>query len=511
MKLSDIIGAVPDRVSSDFEDREITSIHHRSQEVRPGGLFVAIAGHVADGHAYVEDAIRRGAAAVVVEHPLRQTGNMVRVADSRKALAQIACRFYGHPSEHLTLIGVTGTNGKTTVSYLVEGILEAAGRQTGVIGTVNYRYGGKAFRNPVTTPESIDLQRILTEMRQNAVSHVVMEVSSHALDLHRVDGCWLDVGVFTNLSQDHLDYHRDMQHYWQSKQRMFTDNLGKGPKATRAVAVVNRNDGRGRELFDKLTTRAVSVGNEPVNDVYAAQASYDLSGIRASVVAPVGRIELTSQLVGRHNLENILCAIGVGVALGLSAGDIRTGIQAVDCIPGRLEPVPNETGRFVYVDYAHTPDALGNVLGCLGALAVGRLIAVFGCGGNRDRDKRPKMGEIAARQCALVVVTSDNPRNEEPSAIIADILPGVLKARSRRYTAAELQSGFAEEGYTVEVDRRAAIRLAIRASRPGDTIVIAGKGHENYQIIGQQTLDFDDCVVAGEVLAECRRSEKVRN
>ncbi len=325
MRLSELMAAVTERGPETFEESEIGSIHCRSQEVKPGGLFVAVVGHAADGHAFVDDALGRGAAAVVVQKPVGAGGNVIRVADSRKALAQIACRFYGHPSERLTLIGVTGTNGKTTLTYLVEGILRAAGLQPGVIGTVNYRYAGKAFRNPVTTPESVDLQRILADMHAAGVDHVVMEVSSHALDLHRVEGCWLDVGVFTNLTQDHLDYHGDMERYWRSKQRMFTHNLGRGPKSARAVAVVNRDDPRGRDLFDSLSVKALSVGSGPENDVHPARAAHDLSGIRAAIASPAGGIELASPLVGRHNLENILCAIGVGAALGLAAREIRAG------------------------------------------------------------------------------------------------------------------------------------------------------------------------------------------
>ena len=319
-----------------------------------------------------------------------------------------------------------------------------------------------------------------------------MEVSSHALDLHRVEGCWLDVGVFTNLTRDHLDYHPDMDHYWACKQKMFTENLAQGPKAARSVAVINRNDPRGRDFFDTAPKPALAVGQDPDNDVYPTRVANDLSGIRATLSTPGGPITLNSSLVGGYNLENILCAAGAGAALGLGTEIIRRGIEAVSAIPGRLEALANDSGRFVYVDYAHTPDALDNVLRSLVSLASGRLICVFGCGGDRDRGKRPKMGDIAGRHCDLAVITSDNPRSEPPDAIIKQIVPGVARHLPRAYTPATLAGGFSEKGHVIEADRRTAIRLAIGASRPGDIILIAGKGHETYQLIGGRRLDFDD-------------------
>lgn len=511
MKLSELIAAASNVIPDHTRDIEIESIHYRSQDVRPGGLFVAIAGSVADGHDYVADALRRGAAAVLVEKPIQQEGVIIRVDNSRRALAQVAGRFYGRPSEQLTIIGITGTNGKTTTSYLVESVLAAAGRQVGVIGTVNYRYNGKVFDNPVTTPESADLQKILFDMLHAGISHVVMEISSHALDLYRVEQCWLDVGVFTNLTRDHLDYHRDMDRYWECKQRMFSQNLAKGPKADHAVAVVNRDDERGRSLADRVPVRAIGVGQGTENSVHPLVVTCDLSGTRASVETPAGNIALMSPLVGGYNLENILCATGVGIALGLAPRDIRSGIEAVATIPGRLEPVPNDLDRFVYVDYAHTPDALENVLACLSPLAGGRLICVFGCGGDRDKGKRPKMGEIAGRLSDLAVVTSDNPRSESPQTIIDQILPGVTRARSRAYSPEALAAGFDRKGYVVTADRREAIGVAIRASLPGDIVLIAGKGHETYQIIGTRTLDFDDRRVAGQALADIGQAHGYEN
>ncbi len=486
---------------------DITSLHSRAQNVKPGGLFVAIQGFAADGHDYVEQALANGAAAVVAQKAVELSSGvpLILVEDSRKALATLAASFYGHPSEKLVMVGITGTNGKTTTSYLVERILSAAGFTPGVIGTVNYRYAGQVYDNPVTTPESLDLQRILHRMLAVGVTHVIIEVSSHALDLHRVDDCWMDVGVFTNLSQDHLDYHKDMETYWGCKKKLFSDILRSGPKRMRAAAVINRNDPRGEELIGIAGLRIITAGDAQGNTVRSDIHRQDLSGIAGRIHTPAGSFDFRSPLVGRYNCENIHCAAGVAVALGISMPAIKAGIETTAVIPGRLEPVPNQGGRFVYVDYAHTPDALRNVLTALTAIADRRVLCVFGCGGDRDRGKRPQMGQIAAQICDLTVVTSDNPRSEPPLAIIDQILAGTRQVCRREYRAAELSNGTPEKGYTVEPDRRKAIRLAIAASRPGDTVLIAGKGHETYQILGGKTIAFDDRSVAAQALTDVMR------
>jgi UDP-N-acetylmuramoyl-L-alanyl-D-glutamate--2,6-diaminopimelate ligase len=472
--------------------RVIGSVHYRSTEVAPGGLFVAIKGFSADGHDFIADAVARGAAAVVSQRPVPTTVPVIQVKNTRKALALIAARFYGHPARKVHLTGITGTNGKTTVSYLVESILAAAGLSCGVIGTVNYRYAGQAYPTPVTTPESLDLQRILARMHEAGVSHVVMEVSSHALDLFRVEGCRFDLAVFTNLTQDHLDYHGDLDSYWHCKKKLFHDYLAAEPGSGGAAAVVNGDDGHGRELFSELALPKLSFGTAREAMIRPELRRCDQDGIEARIHTPQGGFEVESALVGRHNLENILAAAGVGVGLGLPLATVAAGINRLRCVPGRLESVANSMGRFVYVDYAHTPDALENVLSALRPLCKGRLICVFGCGGDRDRGKRPLMGEIAARLSDLALATSDNPRSEDPQSIITQILPGLRKVVTHRYGAEDLAAGIAEKGYAVEPDRKIAIRLAVTASRPGDTILIAGKGHENYQIIGGKTVPFDD-------------------
>jgi UDP-N-acetylmuramoyl-L-alanyl-D-glutamate--2,6-diaminopimelate ligase len=482
-------------------DPEIRGVYNRAQQVEPGGLFVAVKGFAADGHDYIGQAVARGAAAVVCERPAQIEATQIRVTDSRQALALLAAEYYGHPSRHMTMVGITGTNGKTTTSFLIERMLQAAGHSTGVIGTVNYRYGGHCFDNPVTTPDALDLQRILADMRAAGTSHVVMEVSSHAISLSRIHACDVDVAVFTNLTQDHLDFHPDMAAYWASKRMLFERFLPASTGKTAVRAVINVDDPRGAELDAALTLPHLTTAQDKNADIRAVAVNFDLHGITAEVHTPRGTVSVHSALVGRHNLENILNAIGTGVALGLTPEAMRTGLAALDNVPGRLERVLDPTGRrFIYADYAHTPDALENALNALRRLTSDRVICVFGCGGDRDRTKRPLMGAIAARLSDLAVVTSDNPRTEPPDLIIQQILAGVRPLCSRFYPPETLPAGMNETGYTVEPDRRKAIALAVRASRPGDTILIAGKGHETYQIVGKTRLPFDDRTVAAEAL-----------
>lgn len=481
-------------------DHDITSIHYHSQKAEQGSLFVAIPGFKSDGHEFIQTAIERGACAVAgqnLKSLLPGEVAWLEVNDSRKALAILSSEFYRHPSEDISAIAITGTNGKTTTSFLIESILACARLKTGVIGTINYRYAGKCFANPVTTPESLELQHIMADMRDSGVTHVVMEASSHALDLHRLYGTRINVGVFTNFTQDHLDYHQTMESYWACKKRLFTEHLGAD-----GIAVINCNDPKGQELVKTLSIPMMTVGNSPENKIWIKDYHQDLNGIRGQIVTPQGEFEFASPLVGVHNLENILCAVGTGAALNLPIHVIKAGIESLSYVPGRLETVPNDVERFVYVDYAHTPDALENVLSCLKKLAGQRLICVFGCGGDRDRSKRPLMGEIAARYADLAVITSDNPRSEPPMSIIDDIVPGILKICPCEYIVRELAAGFEAGGYIIEPDRRKAIELAISVSRADDVILIAGKGHENYQIIGDTRLHFDDKEEAMRVLSD---------
>jgi UDP-N-acetylmuramyl-tripeptide synthetase len=480
---------------------EVSGLFYRAQEVTPGGLFVALKGFAADGHDFIPQALARGAAAVVCERPVTADAMVIQVSDGRKALAALAAEYYGHPSRHMIVVGITGTSGKTTTSYLIESILKAAGHAVGVIGTVNYRYAQMVRPNPVTTPESLDLQRILADMRMEGITHVVMEISSHALDLQRVHGCDVDVAVFTNLSQDHLDFHQDMQTYWASKRQLFDEVLPASVGKTAVRAVVNVDDPRGRELSETLALPYLTTGQVQGADVCAEAPQVDLGGIRAQIRTPRGELAIRSALVGHHNLENIRNAVGVALALDLPLAAIAAGIAALDNVPGRLERVVDPAARrFVYVDYAHKPDALEKVLQALRAATRNRIICVFGCGGDRDRAKRPLMGAIAARLSDLTVVTSDNPRTEPPGQIIDQIVTGVRTEIEPYYTAEALKAGFQARGYTVEPDRRRAIVIGIQASRPGDTVLIAGKGHEPYQIIGREKFPFDDRIEAMQAL-----------
>jgi UDP-N-acetylmuramyl-tripeptide synthetase len=486
------------------EDPEITSIHYKSQEVKKGGLFVAIEGRKADGHDFIHMAIDRGASAIVARKPVAGKPISVQVGDTRRALALISSRFYGHPSEKLMIVGITGTNGKTTTAFLTESILKKAGFNTGNIGTIDYRYQNKTFPNPLTTPESLDLQRILAEMVQNGVTHVVMEVSSHALDLSRIENCWIDVGVFTNLSQDHLDFHKNMRAYWNSKKRLFTEILSSGPKKSRTRSVINCNDEKGKVLFNMMPDSSISTGSAPDHLIRGIVHKADLAGIDATIYTPQGDFPVRTSLIGLHNRDNILMAVGVGIATGVSLSAIKAGIENLPVVPGRFELIPNPTGRVVVVDYAHTPGALEKSLLSIRSLSQHRVLCVFGCGGDRDKDKRPLMGEIAGRLADLSIITSDNPRGENPMTIIEQVLPGTRRSSPYAYTVEQLKNGFEKKGYVVESDREKAIRLSLSTARPGDVVIIAGKGHENYQVIGDRTIWFDDKEVAKSALSRLK-------
>ncbi|MFZ5563691.1 MAG: UDP-N-acetylmuramoyl-L-alanyl-D-glutamate--2,6-diaminopimelate ligase [Thermodesulfobacteriota bacterium] len=482
-------------------DPEISSIHYRADAVLPGGIFVAIRGSAKDGHDFIGQALEKGAAAIVVEKDVDTRGVVVRVSDTRRALAVLAAMFYGNPCERLMMVGVTGTNGKTTTTALVERMLAAAGKNVGVIGTGNFRYGGRRFKNPLTTPESADLQRILSEMAAAGVTHVVMEVSSHALAQQRVAACVFDAAVFTNLTQDHLDFHGTMDAYWECKKRLFIQTPEIHIRKKRVASVINCNDKRGLALFETLPPAGrVSAGFSEDCAVHPRGIVSSPAGISGTLVTPAGEMAFSSPLVGPYNLENILCAAGAAFALGLDAEAVRTGIDGFTGVPGRLEKVADRMGRFVFVDYAHTPDALENVLAALRKISRGRLFCVFGCGGDRDRAKRPKMARIAVTIADRVVVTSDNPRSEEPQAIIAEIVKGTSGLSEQVFDIAALAGPGDAGRFLVEPDRRQAIRTAVMASAPGDTILIAGKGEETYQIFKDRTIDFDDRREAAEAL-----------
>ncbi|MEW6387617.1 MAG: UDP-N-acetylmuramoyl-L-alanyl-D-glutamate--2,6-diaminopimelate ligase [Thermodesulfobacteriota bacterium] len=469
----------------------IAGVAYHSGEVVPAGIFVALKGQRTDGHRYLSQALKKGAKVVVTEEewdpPPAVT--VVRVPQARLALAHLSAAFYDHPSREMTLVGITGTNGKTTTTYLLEAIHQAAGHRVGVVGTVNYRVGGRTWPAPVTTPESLDLHRLLREMLDLGVSHVVMEVSSHALDLRRVDQAAFAAGVFTNLSQDHLDYHRNLEDYFAAKSRLFLEILANGA-ASQGLAVLNLDDPRGFDLHKQVQVPRLTYGHHPESQVRPLAHRFHRHGLTVRLHTPRGELELTSRLVGAFNLANIMAAAATALGLGIPPETIARGIADLTGVPGRLERFGPPAGPSVFVDYAHTPAALDNALTTLENLGFARLITVFGCGGDRDRGKRPLMGRAAAGASHLVIVTSDNPRTEDPLAIISQIEPGIQARGLIKLSLAAARRG--DRGYLVIPDRREAIRTAVHLSRPEDAVLIAGKGHENYQIWGEEKIHFDD-------------------
>ena len=490
---------------------EVRAITYHSGQASEGSVFVAIKGTRSDGHDFVQQAIDQGCQIVVVEKPLAPVPGVtfLQVANTRAALARLANRFFGFPSHSLTVVGITGTNGKTTTTYLLESILTACGLKVGVIGTVDVRYPGYVQPSSVTTPESVDLQRTLREMVDAGVTHVVLEATSHALDMHRVDGTRFAVGLFTNLSQDHLDYHGTMGEYFAAKSRLFSHILQEAGK-TPALAVINTDDLWCEKLFALIDGPSLRFGLSGDAEIRAQQVRCDFTGIQALIQTPRGELTVYSPLLGRLNLYNLLAATAVAVGLGLPLEGIAEGQKTLARVPGRLESIPNDLGVHILVDYAHTPDALEKALDSLRELHSGRIICVFGCGGDRDRGKRPLMGEAVAKRADLLVITSDNPRSEVPEAIMADIEGGV-KAQGLPFLVTLAQcAGNCTSGYTSVVDRGEAIRMAINYAGAGDVVYIAGKGHENYQILGSKRIDFDDRIVAAEALKEKKKREKQR-
>lgn len=482
----------------------VSGICYDSRQCGENSLFVAIAGLVADGHDYIPEAIRRGARVIVHEKPYTPSPGVtaLQVSESRRVLGVLGRNFYGNPSARLCLVGVIGTNGKTTVTYLLESIFTAAGWSAGVLGTVNYRFGGKVLASPHTTPESLEMQRILREMADDGVSHVVAEVSSHSLDLRRVDDCSFDLGVFTNLTQDHLDYHGTMDNYFDAKKRFFREILPAGKRSPGRRMVVNGDDPWGRRLLEEAVLPALSYGMDNPCDVRARDVDLSLGGIRACIETAGGRFQVSTPLVGRFNLYNILAAAAAATALRVPEKAIGRGIAALKQIPGRLEKIGGLGDPQVFVDYAHTEDALRRVLQDLsGFKKQGRLLTLFGCGGDRDRGKRPRMGRAAAELSDLLLLTSDNPRTEEPMEIIRQIASGIPSEIMNKVSADEFAGRSPERHYSIIPDRAAAIAKIIACAGPSDMVLIAGKGHEDYQILGNRRIAFDDRVVAASALA----------
>ena len=484
VKLGRLLPAAPDaRLRDGSAATEIAGLAYDSRAVRPGFLFCALPGEKTDGGLYAEEAVRRGAVAVLHQNGLRPPRGVADVvaSDARAAMADLAAEFYGRPSAALPIVGVTGTNGKTTTTYMIREILRAAGRDCGLIGTIQYEYGGRLIAAARTTPEAPDLQRMFAEALAAGCRAVAMEVSSQGLAAGRLRGTRFAAAVFTNLSVDHLDFHQTMEAYFDAKKRLFDELPPDAP------AIVNVDDPYGRRLAadPRLAGRLVTygVGSEAVVRAADIRLSETSSAFRA--IGPWGETPVELAFAGRFNVMNALAALAVGGALGVPPATMAAALGRMGPVPGRLERIPDPAGRHVFVDYAHTEDALRSVLQTLRETASGRLICLFGCGGNRDRSKRPRMGAAASEFADFAVLTSDNPRHEDPQSILADVLAGMDRGKP----------------HLVEPDRAAAIRAALREAGPGDVVLIAGKGHEPYQEVAGRMLPFDDREIARELLA----------
>jgi UDP-N-acetylmuramoyl-L-alanyl-D-glutamate--2,6-diaminopimelate ligase len=484
-QLVDLLNGSKACILTGLTNRPVRRLTADSRQVAPETLFVALRGVHTDGHRFLREALDRGATVLVVEEfpvalheRVQQAGcTVVKVPNSRQAFALLASAYHGHPGQHLRLIGITGTNGKTTTSYIIESILQAAGEAVGVIGTVNYRIGTQEIPAAHTTPDAFELHDLLAQMVQANLGYAVMEVSSHALDQERVWGCRFEAAVFTNLSRDHYDYHGTAEAYFAAKARLFQD-------LSAVWHVLNLDDPYGQRLLHMSQARLLTYGLEGEATLKPFAVQHGLEGIHFALSTTKGQLEITSPLVGRHNVYNLLAGIAVAIALDIDAGAIIQGIAQLQRVPGRLERVDCGQDFAVFVDYAHTPDALEKVLQLVRAETTGRLITVFGCGGDRDPGKRPLMGQVATSLSDYTIITSDNPRTEDPQHILDEIIAGVESARD----------------YIALPERQEAIEHAMAVAQPRDTIVIAGKGHEDYQILGQTRRHFDDREVAQAAL-----------
>lgn len=468
--------AVPgERAAGDYS-AQITGVAYDSRLVQPGDVFVAVAGFQADGHDFARDAVDKGAAALVVERKIEGISPEVPqfVASSgREALSRLGDAFYGHPSGELALIGVTGTNGKTTTAFLIDAILRSAGRRTGLMGTIHYRVGDEVFEEPRTTSEGPDLQRYLRRMADAGASHAVMEVSSHGLALDRLCGCEFQAAVFSNLTQDHLDFHGDMEAYFQAKLKLFKE-------FSPANAIVNIDDAYGRRIAAEARGRVWTYALDAGADLGVEDLSNSSSGMRFQMLTPAGGVKVETALIGRHNLSNILAASAACLSQGLTPEEVAAGVASLENIPGRFEKVDMGQPFLVVVDYAHTEDALARVLEFARPVTERRILTLMGCGGDRDRKKRPLMAAAALRASDYVVMTSDNPRTEDPASILREVESGAALAPA------------SDGRWRSILDRREAIRAIVAEAREGDAVIIAGKGHETYQILGTERTAFDD-------------------
>jgi UDP-N-acetylmuramoyl-L-alanyl-D-glutamate--2,6-diaminopimelate ligase len=485
--LRSLLEGVELRSKAPLQEIPILQVTHDSRKVQPGALFVAISGVATDGTLFARDAVSRGAIAVVSEAPapadwLAEVA-WVQVAEARKALAFTAANFFGKPAIALKLTGVTGTNGKTTTTSLIDSILRASGAKTGLFGTISYHTPSGEYPAPNTTPESVDLQNFFAEIRDAGGTYATMEASSHALAMDRLWGCHFATAVFTNLTRDHIDFHKNFENYFAAKRRLF-EGTGAGEPD---VSVINTDDEWGKKLVGMGKT-TLTYGLQNGADLKAKKFQLSFSGLNFTAQTPKGPIQVESALVGRINVYNILAAIGAGIGLGIANDIIETGIRNLHAVAGRFQRIDQGQPFLVVVDYAHTDDALQNLIRTARELiSKGRIITLFGCGGSRDRTKRPIMGETSGNLSDLTILTSDNPRQEDPLKIISDVVVGMQKSGGK---------------YLIEPDRAKAISLAIEEARPGDIVLLAGKGHEDYQIFADRTIHFDDREVARKALSD---------
>jgi len=494
-KLSEVLQGVETALPAVANSLEIRQVACDSRKVRPGALFLALHGAKADGNKFIQDALKRGAVAIVSEEPApsRIPGGVVwiQIEDARKALAISAANFLGHPANALELVAVTGTNGKTTTTAVVDAIVKASGAKTGLFGTIAYHTPLGDYPAPNTTPESVDLQGFFAEIRDAGGKYAVLEASSHALAMDRLWGCHFQVAVFTNLTREHMDFHKTFEDYFAAKRRLFVGTGAGAPE----VAVLNAQDEFGKRLAG-LAKKTVTYGLEGDADITSTRFQLTFDGLTFTAQTPNGKVRVVSRLVGRINVYNLLAAVGAAQALGLSNEVIETGIRNLQSVAGRFQRIDLGQPFLVIVDYAHTDDALENLIRTARELnPKARIITLFGCGGEKDRTKRPVMGEVAGRLSDLTILSSDNPRSEDPLKIISDIIVGLQKTAGK---------------YLIEPDREKAIGMAMEEARRGDIVLLAGKGHENYQILSDQTLEFDDREMARRALRK-RGFEGPRN
>jgi len=465
-------------------DYEISGISCNSKSTQEGFIFVAIKGNRVDGNVYIKEAISRGAKIIVTDAPKNTVRNskqttFIKVADARKTLAQLASEFYERPAEKIKIIGVTGTNGKTTITYLIEAIIKEAKLMPAVVGTINYRFKDKIFASGNTTPGPLDLQSMFAKMSSKGVNYCVMEVSSHALDQGRVEGIKFDSAIFTNLTQDHLDYHENLENYFKAKAKLFK------VLSNRSSAIINIDDKYAKKLIPITKAKIVTYGISNKAQVFARDIKSDIHGTEFTVSSKEPDTNIRTSLIGKHNVYNILAAFSWAQNAGIDLKIIQSAINKFKLVPGRLEKVDCKCDFSIFVDYAHTDDALKNVIQSLRNISKNRIIVVFGCGGERDKKKRPKMGRVVSELSDYAVITNDNPRTEDPEKIIEDILKGIKRSN-----------------FCVIPERMSAIRKSLTLARQGDIVLVAGKGHENYQIINGKTLHFDD----KEAVKECLKS-----